>query len=188
MHRIYLYVPPEEYAEVQTAGARWDPVSKRWYSEGERVSPALEKWLGDSSGEAPFVVTSGEAFVACARVACVSCREPMEVICLYCESGTDLEMQEPLSQVTLSNLWAMDAALAAQLGRWPCFKTTEGVGSDPGYFANHCPHCGAVQEDHLLHSEPGEVFFCIPRAEPGSITLTPLAGTVRMSGDISFGV
>jgi hypothetical protein len=118
----------------------------------------------------------------------VACREQIEVICIYCESGTDMEMDEPLSQVTLSNIWAMDEALADQLERWPMFKNTADPDADGGYFANHCPQCGAVQEDYLLHSEPGEVFFCIPRAEPGSIELTPLTGMIRVSGDISFGV
>ena len=42
--------------------------------------------------------------------------------------------------------------------------------------ANHCVHCGAVQEDYRLHSEPGSVAF------------TPLVGLVRMSGDFGFGV
>jgi hypothetical protein len=191
MERIYLYVPPEEYAEVKASGARWDNVSKRWYTEGDPVSPALARWLGDEADadvEPEFVVTSDEAFVASARIACASCRERIEVICLYCESGTDNEMSEPLAQVTLSNIWAMDAALAAQLEPWPFFKNAAGADSDAGYFANHCPQCGAVQEDYLLHSEPGEVFFCIPRAEPGSLTLTPLVGTIRVSGDIGFGV
>ncbi|MGO8855485.1 MAG: hypothetical protein ACLQO1_07215 [Steroidobacteraceae bacterium] len=51
-----------------------------------------------------------------------------------------------------------------------------------GYFANQ------VQEDYLLHAEPGDVFFCIPQAEPGSVELTPLVGPIRLSGDTSFGV
>jgi hypothetical protein len=32
------------------------------------------------------------------------------------------------------------------------------VGSEEGYFANHCPHCGALQEDYLLHAEPVTYF------------------------------
>ncbi len=191
MERIYLYVPPEEYAEVKALGARWDNASKRWYTEDDPGSPAWARWLGDDADpgvEPAFVVSSEEAFVASARIPCVACREEIEVICIYCESGTDMEMDEPMAQVTLSNLWAMDSALTTQLERWPFFKNTAGLESDACYFANHCPHCGAVQEDYLLHSEPGEVFFCIPRAEPGSLMLTPLVGRIRASGDISFGV
>jgi hypothetical protein len=37
-----------------------------------------------------------------------------------------------------------------------------------------------------LHSEPGDPFFNIPRAAPGSIKLTPLVGRIRLSGDEHF--
>jgi hypothetical protein len=37
-----------------------------------------------------------------------------------------------------------------------------------------------------LHSEPGDPFFDIPNAKPGTIRLTPLQGEVRLSGDERF--
>jgi hypothetical protein len=43
-------------------------------------------------------------------------------------------------------------------------------------------HCGAVQEDYLLHSQPGDVFFCIAEEEPGSIEFTPVEGRIRERG------
>jgi hypothetical protein len=83
----------------------------------------------------------------------------------------------------------MDSALATQLERWRFFRKEIGAGSEEGCFANHCPHCGAMQEDYLLHAEPGDVFFGISRAEePGSIEFTPLAGRIQLSGDYSFGI
>jgi hypothetical protein len=63
-----------------------------------------------------------------------------------------------------------------------------GAGSEEDCFANHCPRCGAMQEDYLLHAEPGDVFFGISHAEPGSIEFTPLAGRIQLSGDCSFEV
>lgn len=36
--------------------------------------------------------------------------------------------------------------------------------------------------------EPGEPFFDIPRAPSGAIRLTPLPGTIRLSGDEHFTV
>jgi len=188
MDRLYLYVPPEEYAEATAAGARWDETSKRWYTVGVPVSPGLTRWLGDPDADPVFVVSSDEAYVASVQVLCVGCRERIEVVCLYCESGMDLEMGEPVAQITLSNLWALDEGLAAQLAGWTNFHPTVREDQEAGHYANHCPHCGAVQEDYLLHSEPGEVFFCIPRAEPGTVTLTRLNGSVKASGDIGFGV
>jgi hypothetical protein len=192
MERTYLYVPPEEYAEVKASGACWDDASKRWYTGEDPLPPTLLRWRGDdAAGEneaAEFTVTSDEGFVAAAHVVCLTCQEMIEVICIYCENGFEAEMGEMMEQVTLSNVWALDSALAAQLERWRQFKPVAGSEGDDGYFANHCPHCGAVQEDYLLHAEPGDVFFCIPEAEPGTVELTALVGRIRLSGDTSFGV
>jgi Domain of unknown function (DUF5710) len=188
MERIFLYVPPEEYAEVKSSGACWDDASKRWYIPGEMASENFSQWLGDGEGEADFGITSDHAYVATAQTACAKCHEPIEVICIYCESGTDSEIGEPMTQFTLSNIWAMDSALATQLEGWLGFKKGIVVDTGEGYFANHCPHCGALQQDYLLHAEPGDVFFGLSRAESGSIEFTPLVGRIQLSGDSSLAV
>ena len=133
----------------------------------EGTAPAmLSRWLGEEEDEAPFSITSDEysiaseeAFVASARCRCVKCGKNREVVCLYCKSGVDIETGDPIADFTVSNIWAMDGVLAKLMQRWPYFR--KGVGEDSGEenFANHCPHCGAMQEDYLLHSEPGDVFF-----------------------------
>jgi hypothetical protein len=188
VERFYLYVPFEDYAEVKARGACWDEQSKCWYIQGEMAPQNFSPWLGEEGSEAPFGFTSDHAFVAAAQTACWKCRESIEVICIYCESGVDCEMDEPLAQFTVSNVWAMDAALTVQLERWPLFRQANGAGAENGCFANHCRHCGAMQEDYRLHDEPGDVFFSLPRAEPGSVELTPLEGPVQVSGDCGFGV
>ena len=130
--------------------------------------------------EDEFTITSDEAFVASAIIACWKCHESIEVICIYCESGTVSD--EPLTRFTVKGLWALDRALARQLEQWSFFKPADSQST----YANHCPRCGAVQDDLYLHSEPEHPFFSIPRAEPAPIKLTPLAGRVQMSGDESF--
>src|SRR6266704_4864304 len=57
-----------------------------------------------------FGATSDEAFVASAQASCLTCHERIEVICIYCESGTDSEIGDPMTQVTVSSVWAMDKA------------------------------------------------------------------------------
>lgn len=69
---------------------------------------------------------------------------------------------------------------------WPGFRPIADPGAQAPRFANHCPHCGAEQDDRDLHTEPGEPFFDIPRAPPGTIRLSPLTGQVRLSGDEHF--
>jgi hypothetical protein len=78
----------------------------------------------------------------------------------------------------------MDSALARQLEPWAFFRRVE----QETYFANHCSHCNALQDDLYLHSEPHQPFFSIPRAPPGTIELTPLVGRIQLSGDESFEV
>lgn len=182
MDREYLFVPPEENAEVQALGAHWDAEKMCWYISSDEEPARFSKWLSDAEEE--FSITSSEAYVATAIVSCSTCHSKIEVICIHCEGGT--ASGEPLTQFTVSDVWAIDDALARQLEPWPTFKKVDGPDVQEGYFANHCRCCGALQEDLYLHSEPGEPFFNIPRAVPGSVKLTPLSGRIQLSGDEHF--
>jgi hypothetical protein len=187
MDRIYLFVSPEEYPEVQASGACWDDASKSWYI-GAGMEPAtFSRWLGEEDGEAPFGIVSEEAYVASACSPCVRCGNEIEVVCIYCKSGVDTEMGDPIADFTVFNIWAMDGILAKLIERWPHYR--QGVSEDAeGVFANHCPHCGVMQEDYLLHSEPGDAFFGLALDTPGTVEFTALERRVCLSGDYGFGV
>jgi hypothetical protein len=116
------------------------------------------------------------------------CGHDIEVVCIYCKSGVDTEIGDPLADVTVFNIWAMDGVLAKLTQRWPCYRKRAGEGTGEGNFANHCPHCGAMLEDYLLHSEPGDVFFGLAMDTPGVVEFTALEGRVCLSGDYGFGV
>jgi hypothetical protein len=133
-----------------------------------------------------FEVISTEAYVAATEVACWKCRRNIEVICIYCETGVDVD--EHLTCFTVSTIWAMDEALKYQLQSWAHFKRSAGPRRQPRYFANHCPHCGAPQEEMSLHDEPDNPFFSIPHAPPGTLRLTPLLGLIRLSGCCHFSI
>jgi hypothetical protein len=79
MERIYLYVPPEEYAEVKASGACWDEYSKRWYVPQDRVPATLSRWMRDGD-DAEFGIESEAAFIAAAQTSCTNCREKIEVV------------------------------------------------------------------------------------------------------------
>ncbi len=187
MDRTYLYVPPEEKREVEALGAHWDDNSKCWYTGPGEDPERFSQWLPHKEGnDEEFTIISEQAYVASASVSCWKCHSNIEVICIYCESG--FVVDEPLTQFTVSGIWAMDGALTRQLEPWPSFRKEGGPDSEDGEFANHCPHCSALQEDFLLNSEPGQPFFSIARAAPGTITLQPLIGRIQLSGDESFEV
>jgi hypothetical protein len=185
--RTYLFVPPEEKAEVEALGAHWDATSMCWYISADEDPARFSKWLPDDASEEEdeeFRITSSQAYVASATVPCEKCHSKIEVICIHCESGT--VSGDPLTQFTVSDVWAMDDALVRQLEPWPAFRKVASPDFQESDFFNHCPRCGALQDDFYLHSEPGDPFFSIPRAAPGSIKLTPLVGRIQLSGDEHF--
>jgi hypothetical protein len=187
--RTYLFVPPEEKAEVQTLGGRWDDETKRWYIDLDQPAATFAKWLAgaggiDSEDDAAFTIVSDKAFVAATDVPCQHCASNIEVICIHCESGT--ASGEPLTEFTVSYIWAMGDELKEQLRPWPHFRKADGP--DTELVVNHCPHCAAPQDDLYLHAEPGDPFFDISSAPPGSIEMTPLFGAIRLSGDEHFQV
>ena len=180
MDRIYLLVPPEEYAEAENAGASWDEESKRWYVD-EAASHRVPQWLAPDDADR-FNLFSSALYVARAELNCHDCGSPMEVICLYCRSATDLELELELGDLTVSNLTDVEASLQRSLDRWPCYRR-----DDPGGpYANHCPRCGAVTEDYQLHPEPGDVFFDLRLDRAGEVSFTPLEGQAHLLGDFSF--
>ena len=188
MSRVYLFVSPEEKADVQALGAQWDADSKRWYIGSDEAPAKFSRWLpgAETEEDEEFTIESSEAYVASAAVRCQQCGASIEVICIHCESGS--VSGESIDRFTVSDGWAMDEALAGQLRRWPTYRRIDDPETGACDFANHCPHCGAHQDEDDLHTEPEAPFFNIPAAEPGSITVTPLAGTVRLSGDEHFEV
>jgi hypothetical protein len=190
MDRTYLFVPPEEKAEVQALGGQWDDESKRWYIGPNDTLVKFSRWLPSAEDDDPedeeFDITSSQAFVASASVSCQQCDANIQVICIHCESGT--ASGEPLTQFTVSDIWAMDDHLTEQLRAWPNFQRIRNHHEQASNFANHCPHCGSPQEDLYLHSEPDTPFFDIPHTESGTIKLTPLTGTIRLSGSEHFTV
>jgi hypothetical protein len=188
MARIYLFVTPEEYPEVHAAGGCWDDESKSWYIAEDMQPGRFSQWLEQEEGEAPFGIVSEEAFVAAARSPCVRCGKVIEVVCIYCRSGVDTEMDAAIADFTVFNSWAMDRVLGKLIERWPHYRERRGEDAAEGVFANHCLHCGAMQEDYLLHSEPGDVFFGLAMDAPGAVEFTALAGRVCLSGDYGFGM
>jgi hypothetical protein len=65
---------------------------------------------------------------------------------------------EPLNRLTVSDVWTINASLARKIGRWPNYRRVIVQKAEDGYFA------------------------------PGSIELTPLTGSIQLSGNEHFQV
>jgi len=188
VERTYLFVAPEEAREVEALGGQWDVERKCWYVVGDGPSAAFARWMPDEDGvedseRDEFNVVSDRAFVASATVICQHCAEEIEVICIYCEAGN--VCGEALAEFSVFRVSAIGEELVAQMGDWPQFRLT---GGGDGFFANHRIRCGGVQDELYLHTEPGDVFFDVPKAPRGVIRMAALVGIVRLSGDESFQV
>ena len=186
MQRLYLSVSPEEYPEVKACGAEWDDMSKRWYLAEETPQEPFARWLNQERNTVEFGIASDDAMVLATQIRCAHCGASTEVICIFCDHGVDVETDQALAKITVSNIRAMDAALRKQLERWPSFKKEISADSEDTSFANRCSTCDCIQQDYLMHSEPGDVFFDVSEAPPGSILSTPLAGRIQLSGDYAF--
>ncbi len=185
--RTYLYVPPEEYAEAEAHGALWDGDSKRWYCENTTaLGQGVDRPPGDPRDGTELSIVSDQACVASAWVACTSCGKLIELICLYCETGS--ADGEALEQFTVTAIWDIDPALSSHLERWPGFRMGFNPISQVECFCNHCRHCGAVQDEVLLHGEPDGAFFSWLDVPLDKIGFTPLPGEVRLNGDYHFEV
>lgn len=137
----------------------------------------------DDGGEhQAFTIRSDQAYVACASSTCCRSRREIEVLAIYCQRGT--ASGESLEQFTVQGIWAMEPALTRQLERWPSFR----FDAQQGCYANHCPHCGAPQDEAVLHDEPDQPFFSIDPPDTRTLRLTPLVGMVQLSGDYSVEV
>jgi hypothetical protein len=181
MQRTYLFVPPEERAEVEALGGQWDSTNKRWFVEGA-PSSGLSRWSSVVQDD-EYSIISNDAYVASTSILCPHCAQETEVIAIYCVSGTVLD--EPIERFTISDIRAIDEVLLQGLKRWPRFRATT-EGDTFGDLANHCEACGDAIGDIDLHSEPGQAFFDIVHAVEGTVKLVALARTIRLSGNEHF--
>jgi hypothetical protein len=134
--------------------------------------------------EEEYSIELTEAYVAAARTRCWKCRASIDVVCLYCQRGTI--DGEPYDEFSVSHVTAINESLRRQLAHWPSFRFAFSRADGFRYLANHCTRCGALQGDYFLHCEPNGAFFTLKGAPRGVVTLTPLAGPVRLSGDEGF--
>jgi len=185
MDRTYLYVPFEDYGQLQQLGAHWDEKRKAWYLNGTHDRGLFERWLGDERDEDVFVIESTQAFVASSLCTCWRCGETIEVVTIYCADGR-IDCG-PFHEFSVSCITAVDEALRAQLGRWPFFRHGFNAEIQVEGFMNHCPKCGESQGDFFLHRDPEGPFFAIKEGiAQGRIALTRLQGVVRLTGDEGF--
>lgn len=132
-----------------------------------------------------FTISSDDAYLAVSFAACWKCQSEVRVLCLYCVRG---EVEgNPREHFVLSNLTEADESLLEALRSFPHFRRAHSREADMRYFANHCEHCGSLQGDFYLHSEPGGAFFPETNDDFVRISFTRIDSRIRCDGGEGYG-
>jgi hypothetical protein len=109
-------------------------------------------------------VRSASFLLAQAIARCPHCSEPTSVFCLGVEPGHDMRTDDHWftedAGVLLFYVESMSPEAVAHVRELaPQFRINYSRIVDRNYWANHCQHCGKIQEDHDLHCEPDAAFL-----------------------------
>jgi len=71
---------------------------------------------------------------------------------------------------------------------FPNYKIAYSKTAESSYWANHCEHCGALQGDFFLHSEPDGAFFPLEIEEYEQLTFitVPSKFDIEIDADYSW--
>lgn len=181
MGRTYLNVPYEEKEAAKRSGAKWDGGIKKWYV------PAYDKlkhyapfcrWLLDGRGS--IVLARQRVYLMESRQECGKCGRETPVAALALgtfaeiladnagEFVVDNNMADPfLEFFTLA--WAQDeTGIPPRLMEFmrKRYNVKNGYSKIAGEcLANHCIHCGAIQENWSLFEESDSPFWPVKGIE-----------------------
>ena len=138
-------------------------------------------------------IRSSSYLIAETQMQCAQCGRAARVLAIGLppnhESLTDGEWQTVEANAFIFYVGGLPDAVSQLLAEHSAeFHLTRGTDPAETHWANHCPHCGAMQADYRLHSEPGDVFFGLSMDAPGAVEFTALEGRLCLSGDYGFRV
>lgn len=211
-----LTVPFGEKDEAKALGARWDATGKTWYvPDGVDLAP-FHRWKQSVQGSGPPTpkpapkpapappptfqgapqVKASSFAIARSEQTCFKCKKPTQVYAVALLRGyeqlEDDEADIPAYQAVQDRAFLafprqLDPQTLSQFARLaPNFRyaTTSTAGD---YLANHCGHCGVVQGDFFLHSEPGGAFFPETQAAAARIVMQHCAIPLEAEADVGWG-
>ncbi len=128
-----------------------------------------------SNAESPSNVRSPFYFVANAGAVCTACGRLTHVVAVALPEVHELSSNDAdsLSERAWATDWHSPAIRATLFyvrhlpqsvqrriaALTSSFRLAESPATGDAYWMNHCEHCGAAQEDHDLHCEPGGAFM-----------------------------
>lgn len=134
-----------------------------------------------------YLIESDDAYIATTMIDCWECEKEIPVIALCAKEATiEGEKHKDKSEIIrMSEITAMDRYTAHLFaGAFPDFRPYLNEEGELVEYANHCPHCGLVYEDEVLHDN--SEFLMLAQASPGSIAYVKIPGRIRLDGNEGF--
>ena len=139
----------------------------------------------------PINVRSQSYWVARTDALCARCRATTRLLALVLPPGHEFlaqgetesadEWQKAERAAFIFHVEYLDLAARSRIQAIsPNLRMANSATSHHAYWANHCEHCGALQDDEELHCEPG-AFLPMSASDAARIRLTPVADAITAS-------
>lgn len=191
---LKINVPYNDKDVAKSKGAFWDVEQKTWFVPDHKDINDFQQWIDKSKVS---VIIKSPIFIALNSNDCYRCANETAVISLASNNfyflSTDENEEEKWFKADGLSFFSMPLFIENELiGKisklFPNFKIAYSHTAESSYWANHCEHCGALQGDFFLHSEPGGAFFPLEIEEYEQITFITVASKfdVQIDADYSW--
>ncbi|MEO7977662.1 DUF5710 domain-containing protein [Flavobacterium sp.] len=191
---LKINVPYNDKNVAKSKGAFWDLEQKTWFIPDHKDINDFQQWIDKSKVS---VIIKSPVSIALNSSDCYKCANKTAVISLasnnFYHLGTDENDSEKWFRADGLSFFSMavfiENELAHKINRlFPNYKIAYSKTAESSYWANHCDHCGALQGDFFLHSEPGGAFFPLEIEEYEQLTFitVPSKFDVGIDADYSW--
>lgn len=162
---------------AKSKGAFWDVEQKTWFVPDHKDINDFIEWIDTMKAS---IIVRSPFFIAVNNRQCYSCAKRTTVISLasdnfynldYDDNDNEKWFKEDYFSFFSTPVYFNDEVTNMLNRQFPDYKMGYSRTVGHKYWANHCKHCGALQGDFHLHSEPGGAFFPLGIEDCGSITL-----------------
>jgi hypothetical protein len=191
---LKINVPYSDKDVAKSKGAFWDVEQKTWFVPDHKDINDFHQWIDRSKVS---VVIKSPVSIALNSSDCYKCANKTAVIALASNNfyylSTDENEDEKWFRADGLSFFSMpifiENELVGNINRlFPNYKIAYSKTAESSYWANHCEHCGALQGDFFLHSEPGGAFFPLEIEEYEKLTFitVPSKFDVEVDADYSW--
>lgn len=191
---LKINVPYSDKDVAKSKGAFWDVEQKTWFVPDHKDINDFQQWIDKSKVS---VIIKSPVSIALNNSNCYKCRNKTAVISLASNNfyylNTDENEDEKWFRADELSFFSMpvliDNELVSKINKlFPNYKIAYSKTAESSYWANHCEHCGALQGDFFLHSEPGGAFFPLEIEEYKQLTFITISSKfdVEINADYSW--